>query len=39
LYENEDEYFEKMSQKPHPTPLLLGEGNHEVVGEVKVGII
>ena len=21
--------------KPHPTPLLIGEGNHEVVGEVK----
>ena len=39
LYENEDKYFEKMSQKPHPTHLLLGEGNHEVVGEVKVGII
>ena len=39
LYENEDDYFEKMSQKPHPTPLLLGEGSHEVVGEVKVGII
>ena len=23
------------AHKPHPTPLLLGEGNHEVVGEVK----
>lgn len=23
------------SKKPLPTPLLIGEGNHEVVGEVK----
>jgi len=23
------------AHKPHPTPLLIGEGNHEVVGEVK----
>jgi len=22
--------------KPHPNPLLIGEGNHEVVGEVKM---
>ena len=22
--------------KPHPTPLLIGEGKHEVVGEVKM---
>ena len=39
LYESEDEYFLSMSQKPHPTPLLIGEGNHEVVGEVKTQII
>ena len=23
------------SKKPLPTPLLIGEGNHVVVGEVK----
>jgi hypothetical protein len=39
LYESEEEYFEKISQKPHPTHLLLGEGKHEVLGEVKIEII
>jgi hypothetical protein len=39
LYESDDEYFEKLLQKPHPTPLLLGEGNDEVVGEVKTEVI
>jgi len=24
------------TQKPHPTPLLIGEGKHEVLGEVKM---
>ena len=23
-------------QKPHPTPLLIGEGKHEVLGEVQI---
>ena len=23
--------------KPHPNPLLIGEGKHEVLGEVKIG--
>ena len=33
----ETENSEKIStnfSEPHPNPLLLGEGNHEVVGEV-----
>jgi coproporphyrinogen III oxidase-like Fe-S oxidoreductase len=29
------ENLQESSKKPHPTPLLLGEGNHEVVGEVS----
>ena len=38
-YNSEEEYFEKLSYKPHPTPLLIGEGNHEVVGDVETQII
>ena len=40
LFESEGEYFEKFSHKPHPAPLLLGEGiptSRE--GEVKTQII
>ena len=27
------------SSEPHPDPLLLGEGNHEVVGEVNDEVV
>ena len=38
-FKNADEIVTKaesdsLSEKPHPTPLLLGEGKHEVQGEV-----
>ena len=28
--------FSASSSEPHPTPLLIGEGKHEVLGEVDV---
>jgi hypothetical protein len=31
---DESEKISFDSSEPHPDPLLLGEGNHEVVGEV-----
>ena len=42
LYENEDEYFSHLASwmwKPHSTPLLIEEGKHAVLGEVKTQII
>jgi hypothetical protein len=26
--------FSALSSEPHPTPLLIGDGKHEVLGEV-----
>jgi NAD-dependent DNA ligase len=28
--------FNASNSEPHPTPLLIGEGKHEVLGEVKI---
>ena len=42
LYGNENEYFSHLASwtwKPHPIPLLIGEGKHAVLGEVKIEII
>ena len=42
LYGNENEYFSHLASwtwKPHPIPLLIGEGKHAVLGEVKTEII